>query len=111
MFDRKAVEAGNVLQHVLYPRLGLQKFDWLNYEYRISWSLKGRNKSIDGQWMKANGNAIALVPPFVKTIEIDADRGFLRKKCDVRPLSVFFAIVQGSNQSCKNPCPAQVIPK
>lgn len=96
VFDRKAVEAGNVLQHVLYPRLGLQKFDWLNYEYRISWSLKGKNKSIDGQWMKANGNAIALVPPFVKkTIEVDADRGFFKEK-NVMSASVrFLAIVQG----------------
>lgn len=96
VFDRKTVEGGNVLQHVLYPRLGLQKADWLNYEYRISWSLKGKNKPIDGQWTKTNGNAIALVPPFTKkTIEVDADRGFFKEKNVISASVRFLAMVQG----------------
>lgn len=96
VFDRKAVETGTVLQHVLYPRLGLQKADWLNYEYRISWSLKGKNKPIDGSWNKTNGNAIALVPPFTKKIiEVDADRGFFKEKNVISASVRFLAMVQG----------------
>lgn len=96
VFDRKTVEAGTVLQHVLYPRLGLQKADWLNYEYRISWSLKGKNKTIDGSWTKSSGNAIALVPPFSKKIiEVDADRGFFKEKNVISASIRFLAIVQG----------------
>ncbi len=96
VFDRKTVEAGTVLQHVLYPRLGLQKADWLNYEYRISWSLKGKNKTIDGAWTKSSGNAIALVPPFTKKIiEVDADRGFFKEKNVISASIRFLAIVQG----------------
>lgn len=96
VFDRKSVEAGTVLQHILYPRLGLQKADWLNYEYKVSWSLKGNTKTIDGQWLKNNDNAIPLVPPFTKRIiEVDADRGFFKEKNVISASVRFLAVVRG----------------
>jgi hypothetical protein len=96
IFDRKAVEAGTVLQHIMYPRLGSNE-NWLNYEYQINWALKGKPTSVGTtKWNTANSNAITLVPPFSKrTIELDADRGFFKEK-DIISASVrFLTIVQG----------------
>jgi hypothetical protein len=96
IFDRKAVEAGTVLQHILYPRLD-GNADWLNYEYQVTWALKGNPKPIsDTKWQKANGNAITLVPPFAKrAIEVDADRGLFKDKEVISATVRFLAIVQG----------------
>jgi len=97
VFDRKAVEGGNVLQHIIYPRLGLQKNDWLNYEYKISWSLKGNNVAVsDMNWKKSDGNVITLVPPFEKrVVEIDADRGFFKEQGVISASVRFLSIVKG----------------
>ncbi len=96
IFDRKSVEAGTVLQHILYPRLG-SNADWLDYEYQTNWSLKGNPKPVgDTKWQQANGNAITLVPPFAKrTVEVDADRGFFKDKEVLTATVRFLAIVQG----------------
>jgi hypothetical protein len=97
VFDRKTVETGTVLQHILYPRLGLQKNDWLNYEYKIAWSMKGNSVPIaDGKWQKSDGNVITLVPPFQKRIiEVDADRGFFKEDSIISATIRFLSIVRG----------------
>lgn len=97
VFDRKAVESGNVLQHIIYPRLGMKKNDWLNYEYKISWSLKGNTSTVnDINWKKSDGNVITLVPPFEKrVIEVDADRGFFKEQGVISASVRFLSIVKG----------------
>ena len=97
VFDRKAVEGGTVLQHIVYPRLGLKKNDWLNYEYKVAWSVKGNNLLIaDDKWKKSDGNVITLVPPFEKrVIEVDADRGFFKEDSVISATIRFLSIVRG----------------
>ncbi len=104
IFDKKSIEAGNNMQHVLYPRLGIKSSDWLNYQYRISWSLKGQNTTIDepkqaDQWKTAKSPAIILSPPFTKRIiEIDADRILFKERNVISAAIRFLSVINGKPQ-------------
>jgi hypothetical protein len=79
-FSYENVKDGKLVQDVSYPRLGGQDSSWLDYEYRIMWSVHDRDTvsipSDPEKWLPANDPAISLVPPLDKTtVEIDADRG------------------------------------
>lgn len=63
-----------------YPRLGINSSqDWLQYEYRVSWNLKGNNQSIkdpegESQWKQASTSGVNLIPPLKRrkvSIEVD----------------------------------------
>ena len=101
IIKRGDLENGQDYQTVFYPRLGVEGSDWLDYEYQLSWNIKGDNKTIKiprgDKWMKANDAAIALTPPFTKrVVQIDADRTFFNE-ADIQACSVrFFTIVNGS---------------
>ena len=101
IINRTDLEAGKDYKNIFYPRLGIKESDWLDYEYQISWNLKGNNKTIrlpksEDKWLKANDASIALTPPFKKrTVQIDADRTFF-KDAEVQACSVrFFTILNG----------------
>lgn len=74
------LKKGINLKEITYPRLGIKTADWLNYEYQLLWSFKGRTAPIrypadEKQWIKASDPAVSLVPPLVKEYaELDADR-------------------------------------
>jgi hypothetical protein len=101
IFDRKTIEGGSSLQKILYPRLGISTADWLNYEYRIGWALKGDKNMInepiaEDKWLSAKAPAILLSPPFDKrVIEIDADRLFFKEKNVVSASIRFLSIING----------------
>ncbi|HYF70458.1 MAG TPA: hypothetical protein VD884_20115 [Ohtaekwangia sp.] len=82
LFTRANIEAtsGSVPQAVTYPRLGIASSDdWLQYEYKVNWNLKGTNFSIkdpanDEQWNQASASGVNLIPPLArKKISIEVD--------------------------------------
>lgn len=102
LLKRDDLKNGKDYKTVFYPRLGVKSADWLDYEYRLSWNLKGETKSIsipssEEKWIKSNDASIVLNPPFAKkTVQIDADRTFFDEagfaSCTVR----FFVILNGN---------------
>ncbi|MBK8503352.1 MAG: hypothetical protein IPL46_14715 [Saprospiraceae bacterium] len=101
LFSKKDLLQGIDLKSVHYPRLGITGMEWLNYDYQVSWSIKGRDQPLffpseRNEWASSNLPSISLVPSFGKrVIEIDADRDYFRevgiKSATVR----FFAILGG----------------
>ena len=74
------IKKGASIKEILYPRLGLTTADWLNYEYQVLWSFKGRQDVVrypaDAKtWLASTDPAVSLTPPLVKEfIELDGDR-------------------------------------
>lgn len=105
LFTKEDLSKGKDFKSVFYPRLGIQGSEWLNYEYKISWNVKGDSKPIiipkaKNQWTADNLSLVALVPPFKKkVIEIDADReGF--KEVGIRSANIrFFTVLNGKPNS------------
>ncbi|TVZ14879.1 hypothetical protein [Maribacter sp. MAR_2009_72] len=105
--SRSDLEKGVDYKNIFYPRLGVKTADWLDFEYKISWNLKGDDKTIripagQDSWLKANDASIALTPPFAKrTIQIDADRKSFAdanfQSCSMR----FFTILNGNANAQK----------
>ncbi|MEK7255068.1 MAG: hypothetical protein AAB316_10005, partial [Bacteroidota bacterium] len=99
VFKRSDLDAGTDFKVVSYPRLSVPNDDWLNYEYRISWSLKGSNTTVQlpkgNAWNKSKEAAISLSPPFSKhLVEIDADRK-LFEEGGARSASIRFFVIMG----------------
>ena len=101
IFTATDIAEGKDFKAIDYPRLGISGSDWLNYEYRLSWNLKGQEKPIlvpampDG-WQGDNTSLISLVPPFKKrTIEVDADRTSFKEN-GIRTATIrFFTVFNG----------------
>ncbi len=91
------------LKEIGYPRLGIESSDWLNYEYQLLWSFKGKSKVVrypadEKQWIKTNDPSVSLIPPLVKDyIEIDGDRPAFIKD-SVYSVNISFASVQGGDK-------------
>ncbi len=81
--------------------------EWLDYDYKLSWNLKGGTDNIHfptskDKWLSSNEASIALNPPFIKKlIQVDADRSIFKEEnvnsCTVR----FFVILNGEPKSQK----------
>ncbi len=97
------LKKGINLKEISYPRLGLATADWLNYEYQLLWSFKGKSKVVrypadEKQWIKSGDPAVSLIPPLVKEyIEVDADRQQFMKD-SVSSVNVSFASTQGGDK-------------
>ncbi|MEZ4776207.1 MAG: hypothetical protein R3D00_23740 [Bacteroidia bacterium] len=97
---RKEDLTGKYFQTVTYPRLGAKGEDWLNYDYRIVWSIKGIPNPITfpadaNEWSQNNATSVPLAPPLTKRIlEIDADRQ-LFKDADIRSAQIRFMTILG----------------
>lgn len=102
IFSKKDLSQGIDLKSVQYPRLGVLGADWLNYDYQVSWSIKGRDQPLfipadKTEWMGSNLPSIALVPPFTKRVlEIDADRQYF-KDAEIRSATIRFFVILGGN--------------
>jgi hypothetical protein len=101
LFTNKDLNAGKDFKTIVYPRLGIEGSEWLDYEYKMSWNLKGETKPIiipkaANQWKSENLSLIALVPPFKKKIiDIDADRSAF-KDANIKTATIrFFSILNG----------------
>lgn len=83
-FTYADIKEGKTIQTVSYPRLGIEGFEWLEYEYQTRWSLRdGLVVSIpsdEEQWIKTSDSVVALAPPFEKrVVEIEADRELFKQ--------------------------------
>jgi hypothetical protein len=100
LFLRKDVEKGVDFRSFSYARGGEEGAAWLDYEYRVRWSMSGQGKVIavppvDTQWTHANGQVITLYPPFVRrVVEVDVDRTAFKNKgvrtCALRVSGLLF---------------------
>jgi hypothetical protein len=97
------LKKGINLKEISYPRLGLQTSEWLNYEYQLLWSFKGRTKEVrypanPNEWIKSSDPAVSLIPPLVKEyIELDADRQQFMTD-EISSVNVSFATTQGGEK-------------
>lgn len=104
VFKRSDIEKGSDLQLINYPRLGSQTSEWLDYEYRVSWSLKGNNLNVkdpvgENVWKKSKSSAIALTPPFSrKIVEVDADRSLYKDAKQISATVRFLVMLAGKPQ-------------
>ncbi|WNJ19644.1 hypothetical protein [Pontibacter sp. G13] len=83
---------------IQYPRLEDEGDDWLNYDYRISWNIKGMDEPVNIPsfgWASSQANSIALIPPIDrKEIEIDADRASF-EEAGIHSASIKFMVMLG----------------
>lgn len=97
------LKKGINLKEISYPRLGTQTADWLDYEYQLLWSFKGKSKAVrypadDKQWIRSADPAVSLIPPLTKEyIEIDGDRQEFLKD-SIASVNLSFASVQGGDK-------------
>ncbi|MBN1918316.1 MAG: hypothetical protein JW889_10425 [Verrucomicrobia bacterium] len=78
MFNPTDIKQGSTSKSVKYPRLGIEDSSWLDYEYRVNWSVRDRDPITiptgKDQWLKGKDSTVALVPPFTKLavgVEVD----------------------------------------
>ena len=107
MFQASEIKEGKTMKDISYPRLGDNSTDWLNYEYRIEWGIKGTNKVITvpeakDKWMAAQSPVIPLVLPFRKnTIEIDANRQLFKDSGIVSAVITIAGMQNGKSKQLK----------
>ena len=98
LFTYNDLKEGKDFKQIIYPRLGINNSEWLDYEFKISWNIKGEDKPIiipkgANSWLTSNQSLLALVPPFnKKIIDIDADRAAF-KDADIRTATIKFFTV------------------
>jgi hypothetical protein len=108
VLDNNDVKKGITVKDINYPRLGLSSSDWLKYDYQVSWSIKGENKTIKipegtDRWIAANAPAIALKPPFdIKSISIDADRQMFKDSLISTGIVDFATVLIGTPRKSKS---------
>ena len=78
IFTSTDIKQGNTSKSVKYPRLGIEDSSWLDYEYRVNWSVRDRDPITipagKDQWLSGKDSTVALVPPFQKlTVEVEVD--------------------------------------
>ncbi|CAM1371904.1 hypothetical protein [Tenacibaculum xiamenense] len=101
LFTAKDLKAGKDFKQLFYPRLGIESSDWLDYEYKISWNLKGEDKPIliprnAELWKKGNSSLTTLSPPFKKrSVDIDADRPSFKESGIRSAVIQFFTVLNG----------------
>ncbi|WEK35047.1 MAG: hypothetical protein P0Y53_21370 [Candidatus Pseudobacter hemicellulosilyticus] len=104
MFTRTNMESktGGMQQMVSYPRLGAtDSEDWLNYEYRVTWNLKGSNDVLRepanaSDWLTATAPGITLLPPVTrKKLTIETDRSAFGDTSTASTVVVKFLVVLG----------------
>lgn len=79
IFNREDIRDGKLTKSWKYARLAEKGEEWLKYNYRISWSLRGRNAltlpADADKWLASDAPVITLAPPLDRhDIVIDADR-------------------------------------
>lgn len=104
LFTRKNIEStsGAVPLSVSYPRLGISTSDeWLKYEYRVSWNLKGTDYSIidpskDNEWKEASATGVNLIPPLKRRkVTLEVDQSAFSDTSSVSTVIVKFLVVLG----------------
>lgn len=107
MFQASEIKEGKTMKDISYPRLGEKNADWLNYEYRIEWGIKGSNKVITvpeakDKWLATQSPVVPLVLPFRKnTIEIDANRQLFRDSAIASAVITIAGLQNGKSKQLK----------
>jgi hypothetical protein len=78
-FTREDVREGRFSKSWPYARLGEKGSDWLNYEYKVRWSIQGnrtvRQPAAEDQWLSSSAPITTIAPPLQRLdLEVDADR-------------------------------------
>jgi len=104
IFTREDIREGRLSKSWRYARLGEKGSDWLQYDYRTTWSIKGRNKinipKDPDKWLQSKDPIVTIAPPLDRLdLEIDADR-FLFEDAGIRSamLEVRYKIFQKETQ-------------
>lgn len=92
IFTREDIREGKMNKAWTYARLGQKDDGWLDYDYRLTWSMKGqkqiRQPKEEGEWLHSSDPIITLAPPLHRLdMEIDADR-FLFEDAAIRSASL-----------------------
>ncbi len=104
MFTRKNIDAtsGAVPLSVSYPRLGIASSEeWLKYEYKVSWNLKGTNHSIkdpagESQWNQASASGVNLSPPLKRRkVSIEVDPSAFNDTASTSTVVINFMVILG----------------
>ena len=79
LFTREDIREGKLGKVWHYARLGESGDDWLNYDYRVTWSIKGQHKVRQPReqdaWLHGADPVVTLAPPLQRLdLEVDADR-------------------------------------
>ncbi|MGB3007309.1 MAG: hypothetical protein WBC06_12415 [Chitinophagaceae bacterium] len=97
------LKKGINMKEIAYPRLGLTTADWLNYEYQLLWSFKGKQEVVrypadSKSWISSSDPAVPLTPPLVKEfIELDGDREQFRAD-SISSVNISFASTLGGEK-------------
>lgn len=92
IFTREDIRDGLLSKSWKYARLGDGSSDWLNYDFRTTWSIQGQHKvrqpEDPDQWISSADPIITIAPPLERTdLEVDADR-FLFEDADMRSATI-----------------------
>jgi len=104
IFNYQDVENGKQVKSVSFPRLGAENAGWLDYEYRLNWSVRGFDDPVkvperEDEWIKSNAPVISLKPPFNKvTVEVDADRSMFKDAGIVTAIVEFASTLMGRTE-------------
>ncbi len=88
IFTREDIHEGTMSKSWRYARLGQKNDSWLDYDYRMTWSIKGQHQikqpKEEEEWLHSSDPIITLAPPLHRLdMEIDADR-FLFEDAAIR---------------------------
>lgn len=94
IFTREDVRDGRFSKSWPYARLGEKGSQWLNYEFKVRWSIKGdktiRQPADEDGWLPSSAPITTLAPPLKRQdLEVDADR-YLFEEADIRSALVEF---------------------
>jgi hypothetical protein len=104
LFTRKNIESTSGAQPLFasYPRLGIASSDeWLRYEYRVNWNLKGTNYSIkdpgnESEWRQASASGVNLIPPLKRRkVSLEVDPSAFSDTAIASTVIVKFLVVLG----------------
>jgi hypothetical protein len=88
IFTREDIREGRLNKSWRYARLGEKGASWLQYDYRVTWSIQGQYKirqpKEENGWFQSRDPIVTLAPPLNRLeLEIDADR-FLFEDAGIR---------------------------
>ncbi|GAA3628036.1 hypothetical protein [Flavivirga jejuensis] len=92
-FNSEDIKAGKFYKSISFPRLGISDNNWQEYEYQISWSIRGESDFVGKKntWIKARDKAIVIAPPFKKIeVAIDLDKQLLIEN-EIATVAIDFA--------------------
>ena len=96
LFNKSAIDSGNVIQSLSYQRMGDRTEGWLSYKYKVGWKFIGIDSLITSpakDWITASLPAVSIEPPLHKTdVEIGIDRQLFEQQ-GIQSVRIRFASI------------------